>query len=217
MKEEVYKEGAILYFENDPSGRIFIVRSGTVELSREAGDSSPRRIHPGELLGLSDSLGGKRRIGTARAVTNVSANVLDVAELEALLARNVEVALKVITSLCAELREIDEMIVRRMRGGMAGTMSRNAGLRMIADRFRRKNMIRAARYAYARFLETDPSGEERLEAALHLANLCEKDGEPEPALEIYKRLIQEFPEDPRPMGAYERLRGFLETLGASPS
>lgn len=214
MAEDVtFKEGAVIYFEKDEAGWIYILRNGLVELTRELADSLPRRIGSGEILGLADTLGGRERIETARAVTNVSAMRVDPDELRGMLTNNVAIGLKVVTSLCAELREIDEMIVRRMRGGETAAMGHGLGLRMIADHFRRKNMIRAARYAYGRYLETGPTGGDRLDAALHLAGLCERDGEVEVALEIYAGLYNEFPDDARPQAAYHRLKSVIDAFG----
>jgi CRP-like cAMP-binding protein len=212
-EDAAFKEGAVVYFEKDESGWIYILRSGTVELTRELSDALPRRIGAGEILGLADTLGGHERIETARAITNVSATRVDADELRGMLTNNVQIGLKVVTSLCAELREIDEMIVKRMRGGSASSLSRGSGLRMIADHFRRKGMTRAARYAYGRFLETGPVGEERLEGALHLAGLCEKDGEVEIALQIYAGLVEEFPDDARPQASYHRLKSVMDAFG----
>lgn len=213
MSEEVaFREGAVIYFENDASGVIFIIRSGRVELARDVADGGVKTLGPGEILGLSDTLGGPHRIGTARAVNNIAASAIGAEEFRRLVGTNVQIGLKVITSLCAELREIDEMIVKRMRGGLAQGLGRAVGLRMIADHFRRKGMTRAARYAYGRYLETNPVGEERLEAAIHLAGLCEKDGEIEVAQSIYSALMQEFPEDARAQASFHRLQNILDTV-----
>jgi CRP-like cAMP-binding protein len=214
MPEEVaYKEGAVLYFENDVSGEIFIIRSGTVELTREVVGVLPRHANAGEIIGLSDSLGGGRRIESARAATNVSATRVSVEDLKGMLSNNVAIGLKVITSLCAELREIDEFIVRRMRGGIAQSFGHGVGLRMIADHFRRKGASRAARYAYGRYLECGPTGEDFLEGALNLANLCEKDGEIEAAMGLYEVHVRDYPDEPRAQSAYHRLKSVMETLG----
>ncbi len=214
MAEEVaFKEGAVIYFENDSSGPIYVIRGGRVELTREVVGCPPRSATSGEIVGLSDSLGGPGRIANARAVTNVSATKIEPDELRNMLTNNVAIGLKVITSLCAELREIDEMIVRRLRGGAAPSVETASGLRVIADHFRRKGMNRAARYAYGRYLETDPRGEEQLEAAIHLAGLCEKDGEIEVALQIYEGLVQAYPDDARAQAAYHRLKGVMDVFG----
>lgn len=213
MPEEVaFAEGAVIYFENEPSGPVYILRSGRVDLARNVADSIPRQISPGEILGLAESVNASPRIGSARAVTNVTATAVEAEEFRSLLGNNVSIALKVVTSLCAELREIDELIVKRMRGGLISNLGRGQGLRMIADHFRRKNQTRAARYAYGRFLETGPKPEDRLEAALHLAMLCEKDGEIEVAHQIYGQLTQEFPDDARPQSAFNRLQEILNTM-----
>ena len=210
-----FKEGAVIYFENDPAGTVYIIQSGRVEIVREIQGGGSRQLGQGEILGLADSLGGTACIGTARATEAISATALDVKELKTMLTNNVEIGLKVITSLCSELREIDDLIVQRMRGGVSSVKGDIAGLRIVAEHFQAKGMIRAARYAFGRYLETNPSDDERLEAGLQLAALCEKDGEIEVALQIYSSLSEEFPNDPRPASASERLKGILESFEGS--
>lgn len=211
--EVVFKEGAVIYFEKDHPDNIYIIRQGILEQLMEVQGAAPKQLGAGEIVGLSDLFGGQSRISTVRAVTNVTATRIDADEFKGMLTNNTAVALKVITSLCAELREIDELIVRRLRGGSADFIGKSIGLRIIADFFRRKGMNRAARYAYGRYLETDPAGEERLESAMHLAGLCEKDGDIEIALQIYGRLVKEFPDDARALSAFNRLKGVMNVFG----
>lgn len=212
-EDAVYKEGAVIYFERDPADRIFIIRSGMVELTRELGGVPARTIATGEILGLAETLSGHARIASARAVTAVSATAVTADEFRGILAGNFAIGQKLLTGLSSELRDIDEVIVKQMRGGMAQSMGHGVGLRMIADHFRAKGMNRAARYAYGQYLLDAPPGEDRLTATLNLAALCEKDGEHEIALQIYESLCAAHPEDPRPQTAYHRLRSVLEAFG----
>lgn len=209
----LFQENAVIYFERDPSGSIFLIRQGRVELTYEIPGSVPRQLGPGEILGLADSLGPHTRIETARAMTDVTASKISVEELRFMLTNNVQIGLKVVTSLCAELRLLDEMIVNRMRGGDADGGGRADGLRMIADHFRGKSMTRAARYAYGKYLETNPDPEEALDAALQLAMMCERDAEIEVALELYETLGREYPSDERPKQAITRVKQVLDTFG----
>ncbi len=212
-EDVVFKEGAVLYFERDPAERIFIIRAGIVELQREVHGVAAQRVAAGEILGLAEVLNETPRIATARAISAVQATAVSADEFRSMLSTNFAIGQKLLTSLCSELRSIDEVIVKQMRGGMAQSLGRGVGLRMIADHFRRKGMNRAARYAYGQFLAETPSGEERLEAMLNLASLCEKDGEHEVALQIYESMVAENPEDPRPQAAYHRLKSVMDAFG----
>lgn len=214
-EDVVYKEGAVLYFEGDPAERIYIIRAGLIELTRDVGGVPPQKIAAGEILGLAETLSAHPRIATARAVTSVQAKAVTADEFRNMLSTNFAIGQKLLTALSAELREIDEVIVKQMRGGMAQSLGRGVGLRMIADHFRRKGMNRAARYAYGQFLVDAPPGEERLEAMLNLASLCEKDGEAQIALQIYEALVAEHPQDPRPQASYHRLKNVLEAFGGA--
>ncbi|MEK8023465.1 MAG: Crp/Fnr family transcriptional regulator [Candidatus Hydrogenedentota bacterium] len=209
----LFQENAVIYFERDPSGSIFLIRAGKVELTYEIPGSAPRVLGPGEILGLADSLGEHARIETARAMTDVTASKISVEELRFMLTNNVQIGLKVVTSLCGELRMLDEMIVTRMRGGDTDAYGKGVGLKMIAEHFKQKGMNRAARYAYGKYLDTDPDPMDALDGALQLGSLCERDAEIQLAMEIYEMLAREFASDPRPKLALTRVRQVLDTFG----
>lgn len=211
--EQAFKEGAVIYFEHDVSGDIFLIREGQVELTREVPGSAPRRMGVGEMVGLADALGGGNRIETARALADVVATVITVEELRGMLTANVQIGLKVMTSLCAELREIDEMIVTRMRVGSPEGHHVAEGLSMIADHFSKKGMIRAARYAYGRYLEENPNARDYCDAALALGALCERDGDIQIAMDIYEELLKHFPGEQRCQMAYDRVAKTVQNFG----
>lgn len=210
--EASFKEGAVVYFERDSSGEVYLLRSGQVELVREVPGSTSRRLGAGEMVGLADSLGGGNRIETARAISDTTATVIAIEELRNMLTSNVQIGLKVITSLCSELREIDEMIVLRMRGSATDMSHVTQGLLMIAEHFANKGMIRAARYSYGRYLEENPDSDDYCDVALQLAALCEKDGDAEIALNVYESLRERFGDEPRVEAARSRLAGIMENF-----
>lgn len=215
MDDMAFKDGAVLFFEHDVAEKIYIMRSGRVELTREVRGGATRVVNAGEIIGMAETLGGSPRIASARAITSVTATAVNSDEFAGMLHTNVAVGLKLLTSLCAELREIDEVIVKEMRGGMAQSQGSGLGLRMIADHFRDKGMTRAARYAYGKFLESAPSGEQRLDAMLQLGSLCEKDGDAEVALQIYEAVSAEYPDDARPQTAYHRLKSVMDVFSGN--
>lgn len=202
-----------MYFERDSAPDVYLIRSGEVELTREVAGIAPRRLRAGEMVGLADALGGGLRIETARAVRDTTATAIPVDDLRNMLSSNIQIGLKVITTLCAELREIDEVIVTRMRGhessapAMAGD-----GINMIADHFSKKGMVRAARYAYGRYLEVNPNASDYCDTAIQLGALCEREGDIEIAFDIYSRLRERFASEPRAEAAYRRLEGVMATF-----
>lgn len=210
-----FKQGAVLYFEGDPSGPLYILRQGRVSLSRDA-VGSPRgtELGPGDLLGVAEALANHPRIATARAVTDCTCLALLPQDLAKQIATNVEVGLKIVTSLSKELREIDDVIVRRLHLDEGGEDALRRSLRAVGDHFAKQGMNRAARYAFGKYLETDPPDRaDFLETGLKLVGLCEADGEVAPAADMAAYLAVEFPADPRPNQHAERLAKIREVLG----
>lgn len=210
-----FKAGAVLYFEGDPSGPLYILRQGRVSLGREAvGGRAGHEIGPGDLFGVAEALAGSPRIATARALSDCVTLALLPADLAKQIAQNVEIGLKIVTSLSRELREIDDEIVRRLHLDEGGEDALRHTLRVIGDHFARQESNRAARYAFGKFIESDPPDpQDILETGLRLVTLCEEEGDVGPAADLALMLAENFPDDPRPPENAERLRKIRSVLG----
>ncbi len=209
-----FKQGAVIYFEGDPSGPLYILRSGRIALSRDA-VGSPRgtELGPGDLLGVAEALANHPRIATARAITDCVCLALLPTDLAMQIASNVDVGLKIVTSLSRELREIDDVIVRRLHLDEGGEDAQRRSLRAVGDHFAKLGMYRAARYAVGKYLEADPPDRaDYLETGLKLVGICESDGEVGVGADLAEFLAAEFPGDPRPTQAAERLRKIQAVL-----
>lgn len=215
MNVSHFQAGAVIYFEGDPTGPLYIVRRGRVQLTREAvGGRNGTEFQAGDLFGVAEALSGAPRIATARALADVEALPLRPHDLARYIASNVEVGIKIVTSLSRELREIDDEIVRRLHLDESGADKLRFTLRAVGDHFARNENARAARYAYGRFLESDPPDPaEVLEVGMRLVGLCESDGDIKPAYELAQMLAEHFPYDRRTAEAVERLRKIAAVLG----
>jgi CRP-like cAMP-binding protein len=69
-KEEVFKKGQTIFREREPGGRIYLVLSGVVEVSKAAASGKPHavaRLERGEVLGEMAAFDGGPRSATATA------------------------------------------------------------------------------------------------------------------------------------------------------
>ena len=73
-----YRDGDVIFLENDPGGDVFEIIKGTVELSRtgENGRIRLALLHPGQTFGGMESLENGRRAATARALGMAAIKVL---------------------------------------------------------------------------------------------------------------------------------------------
>lgn len=71
MRDRVFESGDVIYARGQPSGRVFFITLGTVELS--APDSEPWVLEDRALIGAIDANNGEPHERTARAKTRVRA------------------------------------------------------------------------------------------------------------------------------------------------
>lgn len=107
-----YAAGSVLVREGDRGHEMFVVRSGRVRISKEiSGASRPLAVlGPGEFFGEMAILNGKPRTATATAIEDVSCLVIEAESLEAMLAKNSEIALRLIKKLSRRLASADQLV-----------------------------------------------------------------------------------------------------------
>lgn len=118
MEQVKIPAGTVIFNENDPGGVLYIINSGTVELSITDEDKKKVVVHvlePGEFFGEMSLLDGAGRSTTARALEDVEALSLAREPFIALLRRQSEVALDVVSALAKRMRKTDELLRTRLR------------------------------------------------------------------------------------------------------
>lgn len=107
-----YSAGASLFRARDPSTELFLIRDGRVELlSREGGvQRTLAQFGPGELVGESALLPGAHRAATARAISPVTALVVDSETFRELARLRPEVAHQALRQLAGRLRRAEERL-----------------------------------------------------------------------------------------------------------
>jgi CRP-like cAMP-binding protein len=104
--------GEVLFREGESGEVMFVIQSGAVRITKEVGgdDKVLAVLGPGEFLGELAILNGKPRTATATVVESARCLVIDARTLEAMVARNAEIALRLIKKLAKRLDSADTLI-----------------------------------------------------------------------------------------------------------
>jgi CRP/FNR family transcriptional regulator, cyclic AMP receptor protein len=113
MQHAIFAEGQILVKEGDAAGGVFRLISGTVDVIREL-DGHPillGTVGAGQFLGEMSVIENQPRSATARAASEVEAEILTPTEFLDEIANSPRAARELIRRLCQRLREADDRIV----------------------------------------------------------------------------------------------------------
>jgi CRP/FNR family cyclic AMP-dependent transcriptional regulator len=107
-----YQPGEVLFHEGEEGEIMFVIQSGAVRISKNvAGEDKLFAIlGPGEFLGELAILNGKPRTATATVVETARCLVIEAKTLEAMIARNTEIALRLIKKLAKRLAWADALV-----------------------------------------------------------------------------------------------------------
>lgn len=107
-----YSVGEVLFREGETGDVMFVIQSGEVSISKSVGGSDKilAKLGPGEFFGEMAILNGKPRTATARVVTKAKVLVIEARTLEEMLARNAEIALRLIKKLAKRLDSADTLV-----------------------------------------------------------------------------------------------------------
>ncbi len=107
-----YQAGEVLFKEGEPGDRMFVIQAGAVKITKAmAGESKVLAVlGPGEFLGEMAILNGKPRTATATVVEAARCLLIDARTLEAMVAKNAEIALRLIKKLARRLDSADTLI-----------------------------------------------------------------------------------------------------------
>jgi CRP-like cAMP-binding protein len=108
-----YPRGEVLFHEGDDAGAVLVILAGCVKAAQV---SDGREVilafpGPGELLGELAAVDGRPRSGTVRAIDDVRALVIPGSAFRAFLERRPRIALVLLRSVVARLRESDRQRV----------------------------------------------------------------------------------------------------------
>jgi CRP-like cAMP-binding protein len=107
-----YQPGDVLFREGEAGEVMFVIQSGAVRISKAVGGEEKvlAVLGPGEFLGEMAILNGKPRTATATVVELTRCLVIEAKTLEQMVARNAEIALRLIKKLAKRLDSADTLV-----------------------------------------------------------------------------------------------------------
>lgn len=107
-----FSPGDVLFREGESGEVMYVIQSGAVRISKSVGgqDKLLAVLGPGEFFGEMAILNGKPRTATATVLDPTRCLVIDPRTLEEMVARNSEIALRLIKKLAKRLDSADSLI-----------------------------------------------------------------------------------------------------------
>ncbi len=155
-----YKEGSVIYFENDKSEEIYILKSGRVVLlttSPETNEEVKEEIRTGEFFAIKSVLGNYKREETAQCLTQTVVLIFTQAEFESLISKNFDILLKLLKVFSNQLRRVGKKVRELLDHGEQKLPSTE--LFNIGEYYYRRAKKEQALYAYKKYMEFYPTGE----------------------------------------------------------
>jgi len=118
---KTFKAGELLFAEGDPSDHVVHVETGTVDVLRDVGDETVvlGTVGGGEFLGEMGVLEAMPRSASARAATEVEAEVLSAEAFFERVSNDPLTARELIIRLSARLRDVSDRLIGAVRGDQA--------------------------------------------------------------------------------------------------
>lgn len=112
-----YQPGDVLFHEGENGDIMFVIQSGSVRISKTVAgeDKLIAVLGPGEFLGELAILNGKPRTATATVVETTRCLLIEARTLEAMVARNSEIAVRLIKKLAKRVDWADALVEILMR------------------------------------------------------------------------------------------------------
>ena len=104
-----YSSGKILFEENDPGSRMYVIRSGQIRIYRRVGKDEVElaTLGAGDFFGEMALLEGLPRSANAQVVEECELIEVDASTFEAMIRGSSEIAVRIMRALAARVRELD--------------------------------------------------------------------------------------------------------------
>ncbi|HNX25694.1 MAG TPA: tetratricopeptide repeat protein [Spirochaetota bacterium] len=153
-----YKSGSIIYFEGDKSEYIYILKSGRVLLTYtkiDTGEEVKEEVRQGEFFGVKSALGKYPREETAQTIGETSVLVLNMADFERMILRNVNVVRKMLRVFSNQLRRLGKTV--RTVLGETDNVNPDVELFRIGEHYFKSGDFNKATYAFKKYMEYYPN------------------------------------------------------------
>ena len=107
-----YRAGDVLFIEGETGEHMYVIQSGAVQVSKRIGDEERTlaTLGRGEFLGEMAILNGKPRTASAVVIEDAKCLVIDQKTLETMVAKNPEIAMRLIKKLAKRLDSADALV-----------------------------------------------------------------------------------------------------------
>lgn len=188
-----FKQGSYIVVEGKAdSDRFFILQKGTVQCYKSSGSGiQPFKLGPGDFVGVVPCMASHLQIETAIAITDVQAIAVKKEQYPELIAMNTPVALKIIRTFAARMRQMNEMLTKATLNSVVSDSSEQ--ILKVAQFYEKANRNDISVYAYYQYLKTKPTGPNADIAKKKFIAL--KARTKAPYFEPSKELSREYPKD----------------------
>lgn len=170
-KSMSYKANSVVYFRGDVSEKIYILKSGRVNLRYndiETGQEINELIKTGEFFGVKSSLGKYPREETAMVLSDSEMIVFSVPEFEQVVLKNTRIIMKMLKVFSNQLRRIHKQVQNLISTSDADT-DPEEGLFQIGEYYLKNKRYRQALYTFQRYLLYYPHGKYAEEATSNIS------------------------------------------------
>jgi CRP-like cAMP-binding protein len=107
-----YRAGDVLFLEGESGEEMYVIQSGSVQVSKRIGDEERplATLGRGEFLGEMAILNGKARTASAIVLEDTKCLVIDAKTLETMIQKNPEIAMRLVKKLAKRLDAADALV-----------------------------------------------------------------------------------------------------------
>jgi CRP-like cAMP-binding protein len=107
-----FRAGDVLFMEGDAGKEMYVIQSGSVQVSKRIGDEERAlaTLGRGEFLGEMAILNGKPRTASAIVLEDAKCLVIDGRTLETMITKSPEIALRLVKKLAKRLDSADALV-----------------------------------------------------------------------------------------------------------
>ena len=174
------------------SDRFYIIQKGMVQCFKSSGSGiQPFKLGPGDFVGVVPCMASHLQIETAIAITDVQAIAVRKEQYPELIVKNTPVALKIIKTFAARMRQMNEMLTKATLNTVVSDSAEQ--ILRVAQFYEKASRNNIAVYAYYQYLKTKPEGQVAEIAKQKFVAL--KTRTRAPYFEPSKELSREYPQD----------------------
>lgn len=112
QRSKRYAMGTVIFEENEPGNRMFVIRRGRVRIYRKVNDTEIvlATLGPGEFFGEMALLEKLPRSASAQTIEDSLLIEVDQKTFELMIRKNAEIAVRIMRKLAARVRELDRRL-----------------------------------------------------------------------------------------------------------